>query len=122
MHQFTAHLWMRWREVDGQEGGGRMRYESDVERRLTACVERAGGVCVKHGQDGWPDRVVVLPGGVLVWVELKRQGGRIAPLQELRIRRLRELGQRVELVWSAQEAEALVERLSRTTATHESSV
>lgn len=113
---------MRWREVDGQEGGGRMRYESDVERRLTACVERAGGVCVKHGQDGWPDRVVVLPGGVLVWVELKRQGGRIAPLQELRIRRLRELGQRVELVWSAQEAEALVERLSRTTATHESSV
>lgn len=99
-----------------------MRYESDVERRLTACVERAGGVCVKHGQAGWPDRVVVLPGGVLVWVELKRQGGRVAPLQELRLRRLRELGQRVELVWSAQEAEALVERLSRTTATHESSV
>ena len=96
-----------------------MRYESDVERRLTACVERAG---LKHGQDGWPDRIVVLPGGVLVWVELKRQGGRVAPLQELRMRRLRELGQRVELVWSAQEAEALVERLLHETATRESSV
>lgn len=99
-----------------------MRYESDVERRLTACVERAGGVCLKHGQDGWPDRIVVLPGGVLVWVELKRQGGRVAPLQELRMRRLRELGQRVELVWSAQEAEALVDRLLHETATRESSV
>ena len=99
-----------------------MRYESDVERRLTACVERAGGVCLKHGQDGWPDRIVVLPGGALVWVELKRQGGRVAPLQELRMRRLRSLGQRVELVWSAQEAEALVEQLLRETATRESSV
>ena len=79
-----------------------MRYASDVERRLTACVERAGGV--------------------LVWVELKRQGGRVAPLQELRMRRLRELGQRVELVWSAQEAEALVDRLLHETATRESSV
>ena len=89
-----------------------MRYEADVERRLTACVERAGGVCLKHGQGGWPDRVVMLPGGVLVWVELKRQGGEVAPLQELRLRRLRGLGQRVEVVWSVQEAEALVERLS----------
>ena len=99
-----------------------MRYEADVERMLTACVERAGGVCLKHGQDGWPDRIVVLPGGALVWVELKRQGGRVAPLQELRMRRLRELGQRVELVWSVQEAEDLVERLSCETATRESSV
>ena len=99
-----------------------MRYESDVERRLTACVERAGGVCLKHGQDGWPDRIVVLPGGALVWVELKRQGGRVAPLQELRMRRLRSLGQRLALACSTQEAENLVEKLLHETATRESSV
>lgn len=83
-----------------------------MERRLTILTERAGGVSVKHGQDGWPDRLIVLPGGVLVWVELKRQGGRLAPLQELRAARLRALGQRVEIVWSAEEAEQLIRELT----------
>lgn len=89
-----------------------MVYESDVERCLIEGAERLGGVCLKHGQDGWPDRLLVLPGGTLVWCELKRQGGRIEPLQQLRIMRLRDLGQRVEVVWSKADALRLLKELA----------
>ena len=30
---------------------------------------------------GWPDRIVVLPCGNTLWVELKRPGGKVSPLQ-----------------------------------------
>lgn len=60
-------------------------------------VKTMRGVCIKiRFIRGWPDRVVLLPGGVLVFFELKRPvGGKYEPLQ-LRIHaRLRTLGFRV---------------------------
>lgn len=89
-----------------------MIYESDVERCLCDGAKELGGECLKAGQDGWPDRLLVLPGGTLVWCELKRQGGRLAPLQRLRIMRLRDLGHRVEVVWSKADALRLLKELA----------
>lgn len=78
-----------------------MQLEKDVESYLVRQVEKRGGRCMKYIPDvdnGMPDRLVLLPGGVLVWVETKNAGEKARKLQRLQHRRLRELGQRVEVL------------------------
>jgi hypothetical protein len=59
--------------------------EVSVETHLRARVKKAGGICIKlapAGNVGIPDRLVLLPGGVLVFVECKKpRGAKIARLQ-----------------------------------------
>lgn len=86
-----------------------MVFESDIERKLVEGVEDLGGQCLKMGQDGWPDRVVVLPAGRVVWVELKRPDGRVATLQKWRAAALRKLGHRVETPWSKEDVQKLLD-------------
>jgi len=62
---------------------------------------------------GWPDRILLLPGGVSVWVETKRPvGGKLSSAQMVAHETLRRLGQRVEVVWTKEAADRLVEGLS----------
>lgn len=52
-----------------------MTLEVDVEEALRKAVEAAGGLCLKLNPlwyRGIPDRLVLLPGGRVVFVELKR--------------------------------------------------
>lgn len=88
--------------------------ERDVESYLRRRVEQAGGRCEKFIPDlnsGMPDRVVLLPHGVLVWVELKKpKGGVVSSLQEFQHKRLRDLGQHVEVVWTKAQADELVSK------------
>lgn len=60
--------------------------EKDIEKKLRQKVERLGGFCLKWVCPGWsgvPDRIVLLPGGRIHFVELKRpKGGRLSKLQE----------------------------------------
>lgn len=86
-----------------------MVFESDIEQKLVTGIEALGGLCIKHGQDGWPDRIVVIPGGQLIWVELKRPDGRVADLQQWRAAKLRKLGQRVETPFSKEDVNRLLE-------------
>ena len=88
-----------------------MVYESDIEQALVTGIESMGGQCIKHGQDGWPDRIVVLPRGQTIWVELKRPDGRVAPLQQWRSAKLRKLGHRVETPYSKEDVETLLQEL-----------
>lgn len=89
--------------------------ESEVERYLRERVESVGGKCIKFLPDfsrGYPDRILMLPHGILVWVEMKRPvGGRVDPAQNVAHTILRRLGQRVEVVWSKEEADGLIRRL-----------
>ena len=86
--------------------------EIEVESYLVRCVEQAGGRCEKFIPDhraGWPDRIVMMPGGLLVWVETKKpKGGRLSDLQRYAHGILRGLGQRVEVVWTKAEADELI--------------
>ena len=95
--------------------GTKNQLENEVEGHLRRRVEKAGGVCVKFLPDfarGFPDRIVLLPGGVLVWVETKRpQGGVLSPVQKVQHVLLRRLGQRVEVVWTKDQADALIDSL-----------
>lgn len=67
--------------------------ERDVERYLIKECEKRGWLCwkfVSPGRRGVPDRVVIRHGGV-AFVEVKRKGGRVSPLQ---LRRIDELARR----------------------------
>lgn len=64
--------------------------ERDVERYLIKECEKRGWLCwkfVSPGRRGVPDRIVIRPGSA-AFVEVKRKGGRVSPLQ---IRRIEEL-------------------------------
>ena len=95
--------------------GTKNQLENEVEGHLRRRVEKVGGVCVKFLPDfarGFPDRIVLLPGGVLVWVETKRpQGGVLSPVQKVQHVLLRRLGQRVEVVWTKDQADNLIASL-----------
>lgn len=69
--------------------------ESEIEARLVRGVKALGGVAYKFvspGNVGVPDRLVVLPGGRVIFVELKAEGGRLSPMQRRQMTRLRQLG------------------------------
>ena len=85
-----------------------MELERDVEQYLARRVEGMGGICLKHGQDGWPDRIVMLPSGRLIWVETKRKTGELADLQVYRAFQLGKVGQYVVSVWSKDDVDELL--------------
>lgn len=68
--------------------------ENTVEDYLCAEVRTLGGTAVKLMYlPGWPDRMVLLPRGFIMFVELKRpHGGKDEPLQPRVQRYLRSLG------------------------------
>lgn len=76
--------------------------EISVEQDFVNWVEEMGGETFKvrvAGKRGFVDRLVILPGGRVVFAEVKRPiGGRVSPHQAEHIRRLRALGCEVLVV------------------------
>ena len=69
--------------------------EKYIENELVKSVRAAGGICPKlisPGNDGMPDRMVLLPGGRIAFVEVKAPGRKPRPLQVKRHEQLRRLG------------------------------
>ena len=69
--------------------------ESAVEAKLVRGVKALGGIAYKFtspGTAGVPDRIVVLPGGRVIFAELKTDSGRLSPGQRAQLDRLRALG------------------------------
>ena len=55
--------------------------EKEVERKLKDPIKQMGGLCLKFvcpGFTGVPDRIILLPGGRLVFVETKQKGKKAA--------------------------------------------
>lgn len=69
--------------------------EKQVEQRLVKAVRAAGGICpklVSPGMDGMPDRLLLMPGARMAFVEVKAPGKEPHPLQTHRHQQLRALG------------------------------
>ena len=69
--------------------------EKELERKLVTAVKRRGGICPKFvspGNDGMPDRLVLLPGRHFGFVEVKAPGEKPRALQLARHRQLGKLG------------------------------
>ena len=69
--------------------------ENVIEKQLAMAVKKMGGMAVKFvspGLDGVPDRIVLLPGRKMAFVELKAPGKKLRALQEKRKSQLESLG------------------------------
>ena len=67
--------------------------EKQIERKLTEEVKKLNGMCLKQtGMAGIPDRLILLPGGKMAFVELKAPGEKPRKLQQVRIKQLRKMG------------------------------
>lgn len=85
-----------------------MEAERDIEKRLVSGVRRCGGVAFKFvspGQVGVPDRIVALPGGRIVFVELKTEKGRLSGRQKVQIERLTALGFEVRVLYGSRDVD-----------------
>ena len=72
--------------------------EKTIEQHLVKAVKNSGGIApklVSPGFDGMPDRLVLLPGGKIGFVEVKPPGKEPRPLQVARHGLLRRLGFKV---------------------------
>lgn len=57
-------------------------------RKLGCKIRKLNGM----GHRGWPDRLVMIPGGHTLYVEFKRENCRLSPLQEDWHKEAREMG------------------------------
>lgn len=72
--------------------------EKTIEQHLVKAVKNSGGIApklVSPGFDGMPDRLVLLLGGKIGFVEVKAPGKEPRPLQVARHGLLRRLGFKV---------------------------
>ena len=88
--------------------------EKEIEQKFALAVKRAGGIAPKFvspGYAGMPDRLVLLPDGVIAFAELKAPGRKPRPLQEARHRLLRRLGFRVYVIDSEDQIGGMLREL-----------
>lgn len=86
--------------------------EKEIEKWLVTGVKNLGGKAYKWvspGNNGVPDRIVILPGRAPVFVELKTESGRLTALQEVQISRLRDLGQDVRVLYGWEQVKDFLE-------------
>ncbi|MCI8585539.1 MAG: VRR-NUC domain-containing protein [Lachnospiraceae bacterium] len=88
--------------------------ERDLERKFRDAVRESGGRAYKFvspGNDGVPDRLVVLPGGRIGFVELKQKGKKPSGLQEQQIKVLQSLGCFVTVLDSPEDIQETIRRI-----------
>ena len=75
--------------------------EKTLERALVEKIRQRGGICLKlqgNMYAGMPDRLILLPGGIAIFVELKSEGIKPRKLQLVRHEELRALGFKVFVI------------------------
>jgi hypothetical protein len=87
----------------------KMILEKEIELKLRIMVERHGGKCLKWVCPGWtgvPDRIVLLPKGRVVFVELKKpKSGKLSAMQKWWAKKLIDLGFSHWIIWNTEELE-----------------
>ena len=87
-------------------------FESMIERKFVRYCREQGIVTLKLNPVWYrniPDRIVIFPGDLCFFLELKRLGEKPRPGQVKRIRRLRKMGYTVHVADSLEKAKQLVE-------------
>lgn len=88
--------------------------ESDVEKYLRVEVKKLGGLALKFispSMNGVPDRIVLLPGSRIFFVELKAKGQKARPLQLAVHRVFNTLGQQVYVLDSKEKVKEWISEI-----------
>ena len=91
--------------------------EKTIEQKFRAAVKVAGGLAVKFtspGFDGVPDRLALLPGGRMAFVEVKAPGEKPRPLQLSRHKLLRRLGFKVYVLDDESQIGGIIDEIQST--------
>ena len=91
--------------------------EKIIEQKLVKAVKDMGGIAPKFtspGFDGMPDRIVLLPGGHMAFVEVKALGEKPRPLQLARHKLLCGLGFKVYVLDDEQQIGGLLDEIRTT--------
>lgn len=97
-----------------KQGYVRLPSEAEIEHKFCKKIEQLGGIAVKFTPPGWsgaPDRIVLLPGGVIKFVEFKVLGAEPRALQKLRLVQLRNLGFESYVIDSMRDVDAFIEMI-----------
>ena len=91
--------------------------ERQIEQKFVKAVKTAGGIAPKltsPGFDGMPDRMVLITGGHIGFVEVKAPGEKPRPLQLSRHRLLRRLGFKVYVLDDAEQIGGIIDDIRAT--------
>ena len=79
--------------------------ESQLERKLYDKIKHLGGLPLKFispGRAGVPDRIVLMPGGKVYFVEMKSSVGQTSIIQDYVFKKFSELGFKVHIINSVE--------------------
>ncbi len=88
--------------------------EKQIEQRVVKAVRSMGGIAPKFvspGCDGMPDRLVLLPGGRMAFVEVKAPGCKPRPRQISRHGMLQQLGFKVYVIDSPEQIGGVLDEI-----------
>lgn len=88
--------------------------EKSIEKKLVNAVKGMGGIAPKFvspGYDGMPDRIVLVPGGHMAFVEVKAPGEKPRALQLARHEMLRRLGFKVYVLDDEQQTGGILDAI-----------
>ena len=91
--------------------------EKQIEQKFVRATKNMGGIAPKFvspGLDGMPDRIVLLPGGHIGFVEVKAPGEKPRPLQLARHGLLRRLSFKVYVLDDEQQIGGILDEIQAT--------
>lgn len=95
--------------------------EKDLEAKLRKEIQKRGGLCLKWVCPGWsgvPDRIVLLPGARIHFVEMKRpKGGKVSGMQKWWAKTLGDLGFSHWLIWDVVDLVVFIHHIETETTT-----
>ena len=89
--------------------------ESQLERKFCDKIKHFGGLPLKFispGRAGVPDRIVLLPGGKIYFVELKNEVGKTSIIQEYVFEKFERLGFKVKIINSVESLNNFLQEVS----------
>lgn len=90
--------------------------ESEIERKLGKEIKKLGGLYYKFvspNLPGVPDRIVIMPGGRVIFVELKTEIGQLSNIQKWVIEEMRQRGADVRVIKGWPAARAFLDELKK---------
>lgn len=92
-----------------------MTTEAEIERYFVKQVKAVGGQAYKFksvNHRGVSDRIACMPNGQAWFVELKKPGGKLSPLQKLFADDMADMGQLYRCLWSKEDVDQWLRSLT----------